>query len=147
MQGNSHWIAVAILLVAIGLGVVGQILIKLGLNKLGQSPSVAKVISSIFTPLVFSGFACYGISSLLYLNALSRLPLSYAYPMIAISYVAVVLASWKFLGEDINALRIAGLAVIIVGVVLVALSYGAPGAGAAGASPASSAAAAASAKR
>ena len=126
MQGNSHWIAVAVLLVAIGLGVVGQLLIKLGLNKLGESPSVGKVIKSIFTPLVFSGFACYGVSSLLYLNALSRLPLSYAYPMIAISYVAVVVASWKFLGEDINALRIAGLAVIIVGVVLVALSYGAP---------------------
>ena len=135
MQGNSHWIAVAVLLVAIGLGVVGQLLIKLGLNKLGESPSVAKVIKSIFTPLVFSGFACYGVSSLLYLNALSRLPLSYAYPMIAISYVAVVLASWKFLGEDINALRIAGLAVIIVGVVLVALSYGSP-AGSAGAASA-----------
>ncbi len=113
---------------AIGLGVVGQLLIKLGLNRLGEAPSVGKVIASIFTPLVFSGFACYGVSSLLYLNALSRLPLSYAYPMIAISYVAVVLASWKFLGEDINALRIAGLAVIIVGVVLVALSYGTPAA-------------------
>ncbi|MBC7287528.1 MAG: EamA family transporter [Armatimonadetes bacterium] len=124
MSQASHWLAVAVLLVAIGLGVAGQLLIKLGLNRLGQSPSPAKVLASILTPLVFGGFACYGISSLLYLQALSRLPLSYAYPMIAISYVAVVLASWKFLGEDINALRIGGLAVIIIGVILVALSYG-----------------------
>jgi drug/metabolite transporter (DMT)-like permease len=124
---NSPWLAVGILMVAIALGVAGQILIKLGLNRLGAEPSALRVLAAIFTGLVLGGFICYFVSSLLYLQALARLPLSYAYPMIAVSYVGVVLASWRYLGEQLNALRVAGLAVIIVGVVLVALSYGRPG--------------------
>jgi len=115
---------VAVLLLAIALGVMGQILLKLGVNKLGERPAPLVVLSSIFTPLVFGGFVCYALSSLFYLLALSRLPLSYAYPMIALSYVAVVLVSWRVLGESLPPLRIAGLAVITAGVVLLALSYG-----------------------
>ncbi len=118
-------LALAILLVAIGLGATGQILIKLGLNRLGESPPWYVVLRSMLTPLVAGGLFCYFVSAVLYLQALSRLPLSYAYPMIAISYVAVVFLSWKFLGEAVNALRVFGLAVIVVGVVIVALSYSA----------------------
>lgn len=119
-------LAVIVLLVAIGLGVVAQFLIKIGLNKLGEKPRPLVVLKSILTPYVFGGFVCYFLSSLLYLQALSRLPLSYAYPMIALSYVAVVGGSYWVLGEKLNPVRIAGLVVIIVGVVMVALSYGAP---------------------
>lgn len=125
MAGDFPWFAVLILLVAIGLGVGGQFAIKIGLNKLGTHPSPATVFRAIVTPCILGGFALYGVSSLLYLQALSRLPLSYAYPMIALSYVAVVLGAWLWFGEKLNALRISGVAVIIVGVVLVALSYAA----------------------
>lgn len=130
MPGQFPWLAIAILLLAIALGVAGQILMKLGLNRLGERPSPVVVLKAILTPLILGGFVCYGVSSLFYLQALSRMPLSYAYPMIALSYVGVVVASWRLLGEEINATRIAGLAVIIVGVVILALSYGG-GAGAA----------------
>lgn len=125
MAGDFPWLAVLILLVAIGLGVGGQFAIKIGLNKLGAHPSPATVFRAIVTPYILGGFALYGVSSLLYLQALSRLPLSYAYPMIALSYVAIVLGAWLWFGEKINALRVSGVAVIIVGVVLVALSYAA----------------------
>jgi drug/metabolite transporter (DMT)-like permease len=117
-------LAVVVLLVAIGLGVVAQFFMKIGLNKLGVKPKPALVVRSIFTPWVFSAFVLYFLSSMLYLQALSRLPLSYAYPMIALSYVAVVGGSYWVLGEKLNPIRIAGLVTIIVGVVLVALSYG-----------------------
>lgn len=130
VPGQFPWLAIAILLLAIALGVAGQILMKLGLNRLGERPSPVVVLKAILTPLILGGFVCYGVSSLFYLQALSRMPLSYAYPMIALSYVGVVVASWRLLGEEINATRIAGLAVIIVGVVILALSYGG-GAGAA----------------
>ncbi|NPV46906.1 MAG: multidrug resistance protein [Armatimonadetes bacterium] len=116
-------IAMSILVVAILLGAAGQIALKSGLNRLGAKPSPVVVLKSIFTPLIFTGFACYGLSSILYLLALSRLELSYAYPMVALSYVVVTFLSWRLLGEAVPLLRTAGLAVICIGVILVACSY------------------------
>lgn len=120
--------AVAVLLFAVLLGAIGQILLKSGLNVLSQSgskPPPLAVISSVFTNLrVFGGFFCYGVSSLFYLMALSRLDLSYAYPMIALGYVIVTFLSWQFLHEQVPAMRVLGLAIIILGVVVLALTYG-----------------------
>jgi drug/metabolite transporter (DMT)-like permease len=124
VRAQFPWLALAVLIFAISLGVIGQLLLKLGLNRLGERPSPLLVVKSILTPLIFGGFACYAVSSVFYLQALSRMPLSYAYPMIALSYVGVVVVSWRCLGEDINALRWLGLIIIIVGVVVLALSYG-----------------------
>ena len=116
--------ALAILLFAIVLGAVGQILLKAGLSRLPDHPPVSQVLAQIFTNgRVAGGFACYAVSSLFYLVALSRMELSYAYPMIALSYVLVAYLSWQFLGERIPAVRILGLGIIIAGVVVMALSF------------------------
>jgi drug/metabolite transporter (DMT)-like permease len=118
-------LAVVVLLVAISLGVVAQLVLKYGLKQLGPRPKPVAVLKSIVTSgYVLSGFGLYFLSSLLYLQALSRLDLSYAYPMIALSYVGVALGAYWVFGEKLNALRIAGLAVIILGVLMVALSSG-----------------------
>ena len=117
-------IALTVLVVAILLGAVGQIALISGINLLGEKPPPTVVLKSIFTQWqVTAGFVCYGLSSLLYLIALSRLPLSYAYPMVALSYVVVRFLSWRFLGETIPMMRAAGLAVVCLGVIIVALSY------------------------
>jgi drug/metabolite transporter (DMT)-like permease len=116
-------IALILLVVAILLGAAGQISLKTGLNLLGDKPSPLVVLRSILTPYVFLGFVCYGLSSLLYLVAISRLDLSYAYPMVALSYVIVTFLSWRYLGETVPLLRVGGLAIICAGVVVVALSY------------------------
>jgi drug/metabolite transporter (DMT)-like permease len=120
-------IAMTILVTAIMLGAVGQVALKSGINQLGVKPPPLIVIRSIFSQWqVTLGFACYGLSSLLYMVALSRLELSYAYPMVALSYVVVTFLSWKLLHEPVPTVRIAGLAAICVGVIIVALSYRAP---------------------
>jgi len=117
-------ISLALLLVAIALGAMGQVLLKSGLRELGEQPSPLTVLKSIVANrLVFSGFACYGLSSLLYIVALSRLDLSYAYPLIAISYVMVAVLAWRFLHETIPPLRIVGLVVVMAGVIILALSH------------------------
>lgn len=116
--------ALIVLIVAILLGAVGQVALKTGINLLGVKPSPVVVLSSIFTQWqVTAGFVCYGLSSLLYLVALSRLDLSYAYPMVAISYVLVTFLSWRFLGEPVPMMRALSLAVICLGVIGVAFSY------------------------
>jgi drug/metabolite transporter (DMT)-like permease len=123
-------IALSILLVGILLGAAGQIAFKTGINALGPKPAPGVVLKAIFTPWILAGLACYGLSTVLYLLALSRLELSYAYPMVALSYVIVAFLSWKFLGEAVPAVRVAGLALVCAGVLVVALSYRPAAAGA-----------------
>ncbi|HJN17170.1 MAG TPA: hypothetical protein QGH10_16815, partial [Armatimonadota bacterium] len=53
----------------------------------------------------------------------SRLDLSYAYPLVAFSYVLVTVLAWRFLGETVPTLRWAGLAIIMVGVMVFAMSH------------------------
>jgi len=116
-------VAIIMLLFSVALGAAGQILLKYGVTLLGEGASPIVILKGIFTPYVFGGFLCYGLSSLVYLNVLSKLDLSYAYPFVALSFVAVTLLSWYLLDETLPMLRIIGLALIMAGVLTVAASY------------------------
>jgi multidrug transporter EmrE-like cation transporter len=50
---------------------------------------------------------------------LSRTPVSVAYPMLSIGYIVNALAAWYLFAEVLTLTRLAGIGVIIVGVVLV----------------------------
>jgi hypothetical protein len=49
---------------------------------------------------------------------LSREDLSYAYPFVALNYIFVTILAWRFLSEKVPPVRIAGLAVIFLGVLI-----------------------------
>ena len=72
------------------------------------------------TPAVWLGLACYGLGAVLWLVVLSRLDLSYAYPLLAVSYILIPLLSHFLLGENVTSLRWLGIAVIFIGVLIVA---------------------------
>lgn len=118
------WVALAVLLGAIMLGAVGQICLKSGLLAMGQKLALFEVLTAMFRNwLVLGGFVAYGVSSVLYLFVLSRLDLSYAYPMIALNYIFVTILAWLILKEIVPPMRIVGLAIIFLGVVVFATSY------------------------
>lgn len=112
---------ILLILLAVSLGAFGQILIKHGMTKFGAISGLdfVKALQALLVPPVATGVGLYVISTLIWLIVLSRAPLSYAYPMIAVGYVLVVFLSWLVLGEKVTALRMAGVALIVVGVVLV----------------------------
>ncbi len=66
------------------------------------------------------GLMGLSVSSLLWYAAISRLPLSVAYPFAALSYPLVFVGSLLFLGEAFSWLALAGNGLILVGVLLVA---------------------------
>lgn len=108
---------------AVGLGSLGQILIKMGVSTVGEINGFgAKLFSTLLNVSVLSGFIAYAVSSLLWLMVLSKRDLSFAYPMIAAGYVVVVFLSWLVFREHISLTRILGLALICAGVVVVANS-------------------------
>ncbi|HRX70162.1 MAG: EamA family transporter [Gammaproteobacteria bacterium] len=117
----------ALILTGVLLNATAQLLLKAGTNTLGViSPTVANALplaSSIVTnPHFLGGFACYGVSVLVWILALSRVPVSIAYPMLSIGYVVNALAASYLFGEALTSGRWLGISCIIVGVVLLARS-------------------------
>jgi multidrug transporter EmrE-like cation transporter len=68
------------------------------------------------------GMACYAISLVVWIMALSRAPVSIAYPMLSIGYVINAFIAWQWFGEALATQKLAGIGFIVVGVYLVARS-------------------------
>lgn len=100
------------------LGAFAQILLKLGTMKAGTG-EILKLFMNGYTII---GLCCYGASALLWIVALSKVQLSYAYPMVSLGYVLVFVLSYWIFGESISLLRIAGLVTIVAGVLMIAKS-------------------------
>ena len=111
------------------LNAVAQLLLKAGALSAGQislsagTPALWRTAAGLAQrPDILGGLACYAISVVVWIVALSRVEVSIAYPMLSIGYVVnALLASWLF-GEDVNTQRWLGIGVIVIGVVLVARS-------------------------
>jgi len=116
-----------LVLIAVVLASFGQVAMKVGMMRVGDlgGPGLQfllNLIKAIFTPYVFLGFFLYAVSSLFWLMVLKQAKLSYAYPLIASTYVIVLFLSWVFFQERITLVRLAGVALICIGVVFVAKS-------------------------
>jgi drug/metabolite transporter (DMT)-like permease len=105
----------ALILGSVALGATGQVLMRAGMVSLGGLGAVDAVLAGLAQPLVLLGITSYAVSSLLWLVALSRVPLSTAYPFGALSYVIVVLVALAT-GETVPALRWLGVVLIVGGI-------------------------------
>jgi drug/metabolite transporter (DMT)-like permease len=98
------------------IGAIAQVLLKFGAGHL-SNPSLWQAAKGIFTnPYLFFGYACYGIFAALLVIALRDGELSLLYPVIALNYAWVSILSVLIFHERMNALKIAGVTVIIIGV-------------------------------
>ena len=115
-----------LILLSVTAGVAGQTAIKLGVSQPGASDaagSLGGLVGMILgSPLVILGLGLYGLGALAWIAVLSRMDLSLAYPFLALNFVLVALVSRFYLGESIPAMRWAGIAVICMGILLVARS-------------------------
>ena len=100
------------------LAAIGQLILKIGMNKLGKFD----LIKTFTHPTVLLGLFFYGASLVLWLMVLSKEKLSFVYPLVAFSYVITVLLSKVILKEVVPPMRWTGLAVIIIGILIVAKS-------------------------
>jgi len=106
-------------LVSIILLSAGQTSIKAGLNAIGGislADGPAGFLKLFQTPWVIIGFFCYGVSSILWLDVLSKLDFSLAFPMVGLTYVFTLLIGRFFFGETIGWERTLGVALILCGV-------------------------------
>jgi drug/metabolite transporter (DMT)-like permease len=100
---------------------------KHGMNKvgrIGEGPTnlVTTFVRVFSNPFVDIGFILYLVASLVWIVILSRVPLSFAYPMVSLAYVVVVVLSKFLFHEDVGMMRLAGTFVICCGVFLISRS-------------------------
>ena len=77
-------------------------------------------IDGVQQPFVLGGLACYVASVAIWIAALSRVDVSVAYPMLSLGYVVNALAAWALFGEALTPAKVAGILVILVGVIILA---------------------------
>lgn len=99
------------------IGAAAQVLIKKGANALGPNPTMLHAaMAMVLTPWLFSGYALYGVSTVLLVLALRHGQLSLLYPVFAMTYVWVTILSVVVFHDSMNAFKLAGIATIVGGI-------------------------------
>jgi len=116
-----------LLLSGVVLNAVAQLLLKAGTNAVGSFEYSTANIAPIglrlaLDPHILGGLACYVVSVVIWILALSRVEVSIAYPLLSIGYVINAAAAWYFLGEAVTPMRLIGIGVIVLGCFIVARS-------------------------
>lgn len=116
---------ILILVLAAGLATAGQLLLKAGMTEIGLVSGVTpghllELVGDVLTTWkTVLGLVCFGASSVFWLVVLSRVPLSTAYPFVALSYLIILGFSTIVLHERPPLLTWGGAFLIMSGIVLV----------------------------
>lgn len=118
---------IVFILFTVATNAAAQLMLKQGMTTLspsvlGQENIILKLLMIIFSPWVFFGLATFVISMASHMFVLSKVDLSYAYPFLSLAYVLVAVLAWQLFGEELGAYKIAGIAFICIGTVLIAQS-------------------------
>jgi multidrug transporter EmrE-like cation transporter len=117
-----------LILMGVGLNAAAQLLLKTATRPLSaftvfDVDTLLKSIAILSLSVPFwAGMMCYACSVCVWLAALSKAPVSVAYPMLSLGYVVVAAVSAMWLGESLTLAKVLGIALICAGVVLVSRS-------------------------
>jgi drug/metabolite transporter (DMT)-like permease len=114
--------AFSLVLVAVIFSASGELMLKHGMNQVGvlSLPGFLPTLGrAVRNPFVLGGFASIGTGALFWLAAISRVSLSWAYPMLSMGYIYVLLFSAIILRENVSWIRWLGAIVICLGVFLI----------------------------
>lgn len=120
-------VSLALVLTGVFLNAVAQLLLKAGTNAVGHfefhwDNALPVSLKLAANPAILGGMTCYVISLVVWIMALSRVPVSVAYPMLSIGYLLNALAAWAWFGETLGAQKLLGIGFIILGVWLITRS-------------------------
>jgi multidrug transporter EmrE-like cation transporter len=104
-----------------------QLLLKAGVTSVGHfeftRANILPIGIKLATQLpIVGGLACYVVSVGVWIVGLSRVEVSVAYPMLSLGYVVNAFAAWYLFGEGLSMQKLVGIAIILVGVVVLARS-------------------------
>jgi drug/metabolite transporter (DMT)-like permease len=123
----SHAVALSVLFSSVLLGVVGQLVLKNAMDRIGPQSlirhSLVRIVWGMVTePRLWLGLGIFGASAALWIIALGHVDLSYAYPILASNLLFVTLGARMMLGESVSRMAWFSVGLIAIGIVIVTLS-------------------------
>jgi len=118
----------ALILAGVGLNAAAQLLLKVATRPLAHFSDFGlqtlrySMISLGTSPAFWAGMLCYATSVCVWLAALSKAPVSTAYPMLSLGYIVVAAVSVLWLGESLSPGKMMGIGLICMGVVMLSRS-------------------------
>ena len=114
-----------LILLGVFLNAVAQLLLKQGMLRIGSlamdvaalSAAVPKLAAN---PFIWAGLLSYVVSVAVWLVVLSRVDVSYAYPMVGLGYVFAAAVAWGVFHENITPMRLLGTLVVCAGIYIIA---------------------------
>jgi small multidrug resistance pump len=102
----------AALAAGIVFGVAGQIALKSG------AEAAPTIVAQFLHPFTILGFAIYVLAAIFYIIAIKRIPVSLAYPSVAMSYIVVGIAAHFLWNEPFGLPQLGGIVLIAGGIIL-----------------------------
>lgn len=119
-------INLCLILSSVTCNVIGQILIKKGVDGLESNSlnfilvSIPKII--LGSPLIIAAVFIFGLSFLLWIVVLARVDVSFASPFQGLSYVLTALGAYFIFGESLTFIKVVGILIIVFGIILLTIS-------------------------
>ena len=116
---------IGLLLFAVGAAAVGQVMLKHGMqiaSTRAASTRGSLAFAAATSPWVLFGLVVFAVSATAWLAALSRVPLSVAYPFNALGYLGILTASILVLHERANVWTWVGSLLVVSGLIIVVLT-------------------------
>lgn len=95
--------------------VIGQVLFKMG-SKGKKMDSIKGIILTMLNPIILSALCLYALTTVLWLYILSKTNISEAYPIQALAFPLVLIASSVLFKEVVPCNRWVGVIIIFIGV-------------------------------
>jgi multidrug transporter EmrE-like cation transporter len=116
-----------LIMLGVLLNAAAQLFLKEGMRRIGHFefvwanivPITMQVAGNVF---VLGGLLCYVISVAVWLLVLSRVEVSFAYPLLSVGYIVNAVAGYYLFQENLSMTRVTGILIICVGVYFVTKS-------------------------
>lgn len=120
-------VILAIAIVSVSLNALAQVALRKTMLAVGALPSSAAGLVGFAASIglnawFIAGMTCYAVSIALWMLVLSKTEVSLAYPLLSIGYIIAAVIGYYYLGEAVTITRLAGIALICGGIVVIAQS-------------------------
>jgi multidrug transporter EmrE-like cation transporter len=115
-----------LLLTSVGLNAVSHVMLRYGMTRepiveaLSSASAAALFVEAVKSPSILAGFSLYGVSVILWLLVLAKMPVSMAYPFVSLGIVLTTAFGVVFLRESVAAISLMGILLVVLGILLLA---------------------------
>jgi multidrug transporter EmrE-like cation transporter len=121
MSSRLAWFAVAMTIL---FTVYGQMAVRMRAMHVslpsGGPEKVQAVFALLLDPWIASALGAAFIAALFWIAAMTKLPLTTAYPFMSLPFIIVAILAALFLNEPLNAARLAGIGMVVAGLIVIA---------------------------